>query len=142
MGNSTKRAWAGAAMALFASSVAWADEGPACREWKLDGLYVFSATGFTNSTVPKAIVELIRFNGDGTLSVPGGTLSVAGNIVPIPPGTSTGSYTLDADCRGTLVFSPSGLSFNIFASPRGDDLWMIQTNAGNVFQGNVTKVAP
>jgi hypothetical protein len=35
---------------------------------------VFSASGHVSiggAWVPKAIVELIRFNGDGTLSVPG-----------------------------------------------------------------------
>jgi hypothetical protein len=143
MSSLTKRAWAGAALALFASGVAWAQDGPLCQEHKLNGLYVFTATGYTSGgTVPKAIVELLRFNGDGTLIVTGGTVSVGGNIMPIQPGAATGTYTLDQDCRGTLVFSPSGPSFNIFATPRGEDLWMIQTNPGNIFQGSVTKMAP
>jgi hypothetical protein len=129
-------------VALLATSVAWAQEGPACREHKLDGLYVFTASGYTsNGTVPKAIVELLRFHGDGTLTVTGGTVSVGGNIAVIQPGVSTGTYTLDEDCRGTLVFLPSGPAFNIFATPRGDDLWMIQSNAGNVFQGSVTRMS-
>lgn len=143
MNSLTKRACAGAAVALFASGVAWAHDGPPCREHKLNGLYVFTASGYTNSgATPKAIVELLRFNGDGTLIVTGGTVSMGGNIVTIQPGASTGTYTLDEDCRGTLVFLPSGPSFNIFATPRGEDLWMIQTNPGNIFQGNVTRVAP
>ena len=139
----TKHAWAGAAVALLASSAAWAQpEGPECREQKLKGLYVFTASGYTaNGTVPKAIVELIRFNGDGTLIVTGGTVSVGGNITVIQPGVATGTYTLDEDCRGTLAFLPSGPTFNIFATPRGEDLWMIQTNPGNIMQGSVTKMA-
>lgn len=143
MGNLTRHAWAAAALAMLASSTAWAEpEGPDCREQKLKGLYVFTASGYTaNGTVPKAIVELLRFNGDGTLSVPGGTVSIGGNITVIQPGVSTGTYTLDEDCRGTLVFSPAGPSFNIFATPRGEDLWMIQTNPGNILQGTVTKMS-
>ena len=140
MSSMTKCAWAGAAVALFASGAAWANDGPPCREHKLNGLYVFTASGYTNSgATPKAIVELLRFNGDGTLTVTGGTVSMGGNIVTIQPGASTGTYTLDEDCRGTLVFLPSGPSFNIFATPRREDLWMIQTNPGNIFQGNVTQ---
>jgi hypothetical protein len=41
--------------------------------------------------VPKAIVELIRFNGDGTLSVPGATRSVNGTVASSLPG-GTGTY--------------------------------------------------
>lgn len=143
MGNLTKRGWAVATAALLASNIAWAyPEGPECRERKLKGLYVFTASGYTaNGTVPKAIVELIRFNGDGTLAVAGGTVSVGGNVTVIEPGVATGTYTLDEDCRGTLAFLPSGPNFNIFATPRGEDLWMMQTNPGNIFQGNVTKIS-
>jgi hypothetical protein len=143
MENLTKRAWAVAAVALLASSTAWAQpNGPECREHKLKGLYVFTASGYTqNGAVPKAIVELIRFNGDGTLVATGGTVSVGGTITVIQPGVATGTYTLDADCRGTLAFLPSGPNFNIFATPQGEDLWMVQTNPGNIFQGTVTKMA-
>ena len=56
-----------------------------------------------------------------------------------PPG-GTGTYTVEADCTGTLSFT-GGPSFDIFVAPRGDDLWMIQTNPNNVFQGNVTRLS-
>ena len=143
MGKLTKHGVGIAAVALLSSNLAWAQpEGPPCKEHKLHGLYVFTASGYTaNGAVPKAIVELIRFNGDGTLTVTGGTVSVGGTITVIQPGVSTGTYTLDEDCRGTLAFLPSGPNFNIFATPRGEDLWMVQTNPGNIFQGSVTKMA-
>ena len=140
-----KQVSAGLVVSLSVSAMAFADDGrgPQCREQKLIGLYVFSATGYTfvsSVAQPKAIVELIRFNGDGTLTVPGATRSINGVIGVSPPG-GTGTYMLDADCRGSLAFS-SGNTFDIFASPSGEDLWMIQTNPNNVFQGNVTKVSP
>jgi hypothetical protein len=132
-----------AMLAVAGSAVAQSvDDAKQCREGSLDGLYVFSATGYTivgGVAQPKAIVELIRFDGGGQLTVPGATRSVNGVITVIPPG-GTGSYTLNADCRGTLTFS-GGPSFDIFASPKGEDFWMIQTNPNNVFQGNVTRVS-
>ena len=94
---------------------------------------------------PKAIVEFIRFNGDGTLTVPGATRSLNGVIAQIPPG-GTGTYTVanpvpnDPACIGSLSFT-GGPSFDIFVAPKGEDVWMIQNNANNVFQGTVTKVS-
>lgn len=114
----------------------------ACGVQALSGLYVFTAAGSSivaGAAQPKAIVELIRMNGDGTLLVGGATRSVNGVIAQIPPG-GTGTYTLETDCRGSLVFA-GGPSFDIFASPKGVEFWMIQTNPDNVFQGSVKRIA-
>jgi len=46
---------------------------PHCRDATLNGLYVFTARGFNivgGIPQPKAIVELIRFNGDDTADAP------------------------------------------------------------------------
>jgi hypothetical protein len=142
MKNMKRRLSAGAALAFCVSSAAFAQHAPQCHQRFLDGLYVFSATGYTivaGEAQPKAIVELIRFNGDGTLSVPGATHSINGVVAQSPP-NGTGTYTLDADCLGTIAFT-GGPSFDIFVSPTGYDLWMIQTNPNNVLQGNVTRVS-
>lgn len=130
------------ALALACGAASANDGGNGCHERALNGLYLFSASGFTtiNGVLqPKAIAELIRFNGDGTVSVPpgGATVSIAGNVMRSPGGA--GTYTVNADCIGTLAFA-NGPQFDIFVAPRGDDLWMVQTNPGNVFQGNVTRI--
>lgn len=113
-----------------------------CSERTLRGRYVFSASGFainpaTGVAQPKAIVEIIDFNGDGTLSVPAATRSVNG--VPIRSDPSVGSYTVTDDCTGTLMFE--GPAFDIFIAPHGDQLWLIQTNPNNVFQGSATRTS-
>ena len=36
---------------------------------------------------------------------------------------------------------PTPPKFDIFAAPDGNDLWMIQTNPNNIFQGNATKIS-
>jgi hypothetical protein len=135
-----------AAVALFCclSGTALAHDKE-CSLNTLKGDYVFSASGHSliaGVWQPKAIVELIHFNGDGTLSVTAATVANAGNsglVTQSPPG-ATGTYALDVNCKGTLQFTP-GPSFDIFVARRGHGLWMIQTNQGNVFQGHVKKVS-
>ena len=143
MSSLTKRACAGAAVALLASGVAWAHDGPPCREHKAERFVrVHGVSGYTTSgATPKAIVELLRFNGDGTLIVTGGTVSMGGNIMTIQPERRPERIRSTRTAGVLWSFLPSGPSFNIFATPRGEDLWMIQTNPGNIFQGNVTKMA-
>ena len=98
-------------------------------------------TGGTSSAgvaVPKAIVEGINFNGDGTLVSPFATVSINGTI--LHSSGSPGTYTVNADCTGTLSFT-GGPSFDIFVSLNGQQLWMIQTGpVPAVFEGTVTRV--
>jgi len=129
------------AFAISGAVLANGDAGT-CRTDQLSGLYVFSATGYiivAGVPQPKAIIELIDFHGDGNLTVAGATRSINGIITQVPPG-GTGTYTMTESCVGSLTFS-GGPSFDIFMAPRGDDMWMIQTNANNVLQGNVTRVS-
>jgi hypothetical protein len=132
------------AMAVGVCGVAMAhdDDGRACSLITLRGSYVFAANGFNivgGIAQPKAIVEVIDFNGDGTLSVPAATRSVNGVVAQIPPG-GVGDYTVEAGCTGTLAFI-GGPSFDIFIAPGGNTLWMIQTNPNTVLQGTATRLA-
>jgi hypothetical protein len=55
-----------------------------CTVADLNGTYVFAATGFgtppggSSPTAPKAIIEVISFNGDGTVDTPKVTLNFNG----------------------------------------------------------------
>jgi hypothetical protein len=82
---------------------------------------------------PQAIVELIRFNGDGTADVPGGRISLNGQILTT---TSTGTYTtptpVDKGCESTLTFdSPGNPALYIFIPPQAETLQMILINSNN-----------
>jgi hypothetical protein len=106
----------------------------ACTVGTLRGSYVFSASGFNivgGVQQPKAIVEVIVFNGDGTLDVPAATVSLNGVIVRSLH--SVGTYTVEDNCSGTITFN--GPTYDMFLSKDGDDISMIQTNANTVFQG-------
>jgi hypothetical protein len=118
-----------------------------CSDSTLRGLYVFNATGFNivaGVAVPKAIVEFIRFNGDGTLTVPAATRSVNG-VIARSPANGVGTYTVTPDCTGSVTFGPPGPTFDVFVAPRGTKTRMIQitdpTQAGAVLQGIVERIA-
>jgi len=124
-----------------------------CEAEMLKGRYVFTAAGFTrapNSTPgaawgPKAILEVLTFNGDGSLTTPAVTVANpfgdTGAILS-PPG-APGAYIVNEDCTGRIhFFDPTGVMFNIYVEPpRGDTIWMIQTNPlNNVFAGTAKRV--
>jgi len=116
---------------------------PPCGVYTLSGSYLFATHGWNivgGVAQPKAIVEGIDFNGDGTLVSPFATVSINGTI--IHSSGSPGTYTVEADCTGTLTFT-GGASFDIFVEPKGNELWMIQTGGAvpAVFEGAVTRVS-
>jgi len=131
------------AMPFGLSGTARADaESQVCGPQTLLGSYVFTARGFnivSGVAQPKAIVEGIDFNGDGTLSVPFATVSINGVIIVTPPG-GVGTYTVETTCQGTLTFT-NGPTYNVFVSPNGKQVSMIQTTANTVFQGTATRVS-
>jgi hypothetical protein len=147
----TKKSWALTLGALCLSAPLWAQaQGEPCRAERLKGEYVFSTTGYTRANlespwVPKAIVELLAFNGDGTLTTPSVTLANPfGNIGLIVDRVGNpGVYEVHDDCTGKVTFA-DGNVFKIYVAPRGDEFWMIQTvgvgGSLNVFQGNVKRV--
>lgn len=137
------------AMSGFAVAGDNGDEQKACSDQTLRGLYVFTASGFNivgTAALPKAIVELINFNGDGTATGERTTVSVNGTI-RYSSGTP-GTYTLDPDCTGHLKFMDGGPNpqFDLFAAFQGSQIQMIQTFqeafAGlPVFQGTAERVS-
>ena len=142
MKNLTQTGLIAIAIAFGTAGLALADDGKACTVRTLRGSYLFAASGFNivaGVAQPKAIVEGIDFNGDGTLSVPAATLSVNGAIAQIPPG-GVGDYSVEPGCTGKLTFI-GGPRFDLFVAPSGKQVWMIQTNPNTVLQGTATRVS-
>ena len=136
------------AIALAVSSVSWArddddEDAKACGNSTLQGLYVFTASGFNISgggvAQPKAIVEAIRFHGDGTLTVPAATVSINGAVMQSQP-NGTGTYSIAPDCTGSLSFT-QGPSFDLFVEFKESEIQMIQTNQNTVFRGTAERVS-
>jgi hypothetical protein len=145
--------FAGALITMIATTVGTSGTAQAqtpaqtCGVQTLHGLYLFATHGWNivnGVAQPKAIIEGIDFNGDGTLVSPFATVSINGFIVR-SSGTA-GIYTVNADCTGTLTFSP-GPTFDIFVDHRGGkQLWLIQTGPAvvppAVFEGTAVRVSP
>ena len=122
-----------------------------CGPQTLRGLYIFSGSGYNivgGVPQPATIVEFLDFEGDGTMSVPTGTLSFNGNVnqAVVFRGVYTlerslqGSGQLGTGCRGTLTLLPA-VGFDLYTDRTGTQVWLIRTAPGAVFQGTVTKLS-
>ena len=130
-----------ATMTLGTSATARAaTDGRVCSVAMLKGLYLSSWDGYANfggSLVPKTVMEGKRFNGDGTFSNDFGTVNIEGATI-INTGGAGGTYTVAADCTGTLSV-PNGPSFNMYVGPGAQKIWFTQT-AGGLGVGTATRL--
>jgi hypothetical protein len=125
-----------AAMALGTSSTARATARfpQPCSTQTLHGLYLWTFDGYANlggNLVPKAVMQGLRFNGDGTTFNPFGTVNIGGTIIFDATG-GPGTYTVAADCTGTLTPGP-GISptFNIYVGPGAQQVWTLEISSPN-----------
>jgi len=136
---------------LVASTATADDEGLRCHQGLLDGLYVFSASGSaipaSGPSFPKAIIEVLRFRGDGTVETPASFLNMNGTPIAQVPG-GAGTYTVtgltppEGVCIGTLTFNdPPHPMFNLVIGLEGRRIWLIMTNPASVFEGQAVKVS-
>ena len=98
----------------FVNSSGVSQAAKPCRVADLNGACVFTVTGFgtppggSASTAPKAIIEILSFNGDGTVDTPKVTLSVNGMIINEGPGSSTLRYLLRPLWQLAYLANPDG----------------------------------
>jgi hypothetical protein len=109
-----------------------ASNGHACSVHNLRGVYVWAWDGYANfggNLVPKAVLQGLRFNGDGTTYNTFGTVNIGGTTIIDGTG-AVGTYTVAADCTGTLSIT-GGPSFNMYVGPGAEQLWITQVAGGN-----------
>ena len=109
-----------------------AAETRVCSVGMLRGLYLWTFDGYTDlggGLLPKAVLQGLRFNGDGTTFNPFGTVNIGGTIIIDATG-GVGTYTVAADCTGTISIT-DGPSFNIYVGPGAQQIWTTQV-AGDV----------
>ena len=108
-----------------------AADGQVCSVHMLRGLYLWTFDGYANlggNLVPKAVMQGTRFNGDGTTINAFGTVNIGGTIIIDATG-GVGTYTVAADCTGTLSIT-DGPSFNMYVGPGAQKLWITQIGGG------------
>jgi hypothetical protein len=126
-----------AAMALGTSATAGpAADAQGCSVGMLRGLYLWTFDGYADlggNLVPKAVMQGLRFNGDGTTFNAFGTVNIGGTIIIDATG-GVGTYTVAADCTGTLSIT-TGPSFNIYVGPGAQQVWTTEIAGGDVTGG-------
>ena len=127
-----------AATAPGTSATARAEADRHCSVGMLRGLYLWTFNAYENfdgNFVPVAVMQGLQFNGDGTTFNPFGTVNIGGTFVFDAAGAS-GTYTVAADCTGTLSPAPGiAPTFNIYVGPGAQQIWTIQTSPDSLAPG-------
>ena len=117
-----------------------AADGRVCHAGMLKGLYLFTVEGgytkIGENLLPTGVMEGKRFNGDGTFINDFGTVNIGGTTIINTAGPG-GTYTVAADCTGTLSV-PNGPTLNLYVGPGGQKYWFTQT-AGGLGTGTATR---
>jgi hypothetical protein len=113
-----------------------ADDGAvaACGPATLQGTYLFAYDGVRvegDERRPFAVAGYEVYDGQGGMrsavtSSDGGT--------PDRKVRTPGSYTVEADCTGTVTYA-DGTRYDLFLAPDGSSFVFIQTNPGTVASG-------
>ena len=105
-----------------------------CSVGMLRGSYLWTFDAYENfdgNFVPVAVMQGLQFNGDGTTYNTFGTVNIGGTIIFDVTG-GPGTYTVAADCTGTLTPGP-GISptFNIYVGPGAQQVWTLEISSPN-----------
>ena len=111
-----------------------------CDRGRISGVYQLETTG-TNVKAGRlsAAVGIFTADGEGNLS---GAVTTSDNGV-IARSAFAGTYTLNADCTGTIdIPGGSFTQADFVIDPHGDKLRLIVTNAGAVIVGIAERMKP
>src|SRR5881392_94314 len=112
-----------------ATARAAGDGGRVCSVGMLKGSYLWTFDAYENfngNFVPVAVMQGLRFNGDGTTVNTFGTVNIGGTIIFDVTG-GVGTYTVNPDCTGTLSIT-NGPTFNIYVGPGAQKVWTLETS--------------
>ena len=120
---------------------------PTCTNERVEGSFGFQATGLFVAGAP--VTGPVALVGELKLSVTAsGAGVISGRVAGSENGTLftfaqepvTGSYSVDADCRGTATITPKGRSemhFKLVVVGGGNEMLAIETDANTVVSGTL-----
>lgn len=118
-----------------------------CTVESLKGRYLYALTGTAFPPAAGVTEELAAaragsriFYGDGTGTTIA-TTSVNGVLIAADLHSDL-SYTVNADCTGTLEVLAVGANHEIFIAPNGDEMTVIETDPGHVAAYSSRRVGP
>jgi hypothetical protein len=132
------------ALAGTASASSTAVASSSCSDATLNGTYTYGYEGWSvskSANSPTSTAGFDHFNGAGSST--GVTTFVDNGVVENNNTADTSTYTLHADCSGTIVFNIGGslAHFNIYVSPSGRSFSIIETDPGSVQSGTEARVS-
>ena len=122
---------------VLAVKIGPAEEARAkCSVATLKGMYLFGDHGFQitgQNQVPFAVAGYDVYDGNGQVN---SVLSVNLNGEITQNVRSSGTYTVNADCTGTLTFPDPLQQFDLFVAPDGSLYTLIQTDPPEFVSAN------
>jgi hypothetical protein len=124
-------AWTSARISGAATKVHAEDRG--CSVASLNGIYAFRRTGVNNAQGgPIAQIGIANYRGDGTIGPLRTTRSSNGQIRDWTDTPTTGTYTVDPDCTGSLFDLNGTKSDNLIVLDRGKRFLLLSLAPGTI----------
>jgi hypothetical protein len=131
------------ALHLFAEGFAVAQGSPTCNNAEVKGSFGFETTGVFLAEATTAVAFIgelkltVNSSGEGVIS---GRIAASenGTFLTFPEEPVTGTYKVDADCRGMATITPKGLPemhFRLVVVDCGKEMLAIETDANTVVSG-------
>ena len=111
-----------------------ADDAAACALATLQGTYLFAFDGVRidgDERHPFAVAGYEVYDGQGGMRA---VVTSSDGGTPDRNVRTPGSYTVEADCTGTVTYA-DGTRYDLFLAPDGSSFVFVQTNPGMVASG-------
>lgn len=102
----------------------------------LYGAYMAIGGGTAIGVGPVAFVGKLTYDGKGHVTNPY-TVSFAGAIYKL---VDNGTYTVNSDCTGTYSSGDGTQHYNFVVNPDGSKVNFIETDAGTVISGTISRM--
>ncbi len=106
----------------------------ACSLATLMGTYVYSNQGYRGGQ-PYASSGLLSFNGTGQI------VNIFTNSDTREQSSTTGAYTVDNNCTGTITLVTGSTKSNIYLSPNGDVFRFVRVSGDDVIASEAQRVS-
>ena len=108
-----------------------------CSLKTLRGSYIYTNQGYSGGQ-PYASSGLMSFNGAGKIAV------IYTNSITREQAPTTGTYTVDSNCSGTMTFATGSTVNNIsntYFSPTGDSMTFVRVSGDDVIGSEAKRVS-
>jgi hypothetical protein len=113
-----------------------------CHVGTLKGSYAGTVTGHNTSGVPVAYQAIAHFDAAGHFSLSGFTYVMNGTVLVNNASAAGGTYTVNADCSGSIQITSGGQTFQFAILITGRDqsqFQMLETDGTATTTGNALR---